>query len=438
MKLSIPEHVTTIINTLTTHGHEAYAVGGCVRDSFLGREPEDWDITTSALPEEVKALFRRTIDTGIRHGTVTVMLDKTGYEVTTYRVDGDYHDGRHPSSVTFTPSLEEDLKRRDFTINAMAYNPETGLVDLFHGLEDLQRGVIRCVGNSADRFTEDALRILRAVRFSAQLGFTIEEETLKGLTKLAPNLELISKERIQVELTKLLTSPHPDFFRVVYETGISKVILPEFDAIMQEEQNNKYHCYTVGEHSIVMLKEVEATPVLRWSALLHDIGKPLVRTIKDGGDAFPNHGPVSAKLAHQILRGLRFDNDTIDKVTRLVQYHDYAFTLDKACVRKVMSLIGKDLFPDLLSLMWADNRAKSEFSKSYMLDAVRQIEVMYQEITAAGECTSLKELAVSGRDLIAAGQKPGKELGVQLQKMLEVVLEHPEYNTKEYLLQMIG
>ena len=228
MKMNIPEPARKIIDRLNEHGYEAYVVGGCVRDMILKREPGDWDITTSARPEQVKALFTRTLDTGIQHGTVTIMVGKEGYEVTTFRVDGDYTDGRHPDTVTFTPSLEEDLKRRDFTINAMAYNHNTGLVDIFGGREDIEGKVIRCVGNPTERFTEDALRILRAIRFSAQLGFEIKDATRQAITEIAPNLVHVSKERIQVELTKLLLSDRPEAMKLVYETGISPYVSETF------------------------------------------------------------------------------------------------------------------------------------------------------------------------------------------------------------------
>ena len=248
MQIQLPDKVHHIINTLEEAGYEAYAVGGCVRDSILGRKPDDWDITTSAKPEEIKRLFPRTVDTGIKHGTVTVLLGGEGFEVTTYRVDGVYEDGRHPSEVTFTASLKEDLKRRDFTINAMAYNARTGLVDLYGGLADIENRVIRCVGIAGERFDEDALRMLRAVRFSAQLSFRIEEATGEAVKALAPNLQKISAERIQVELVKLVTSPNPDYLRTAYELGITAQILPEFDLCMETPQRHKHHCYDVGEH----------------------------------------------------------------------------------------------------------------------------------------------------------------------------------------------
>ena len=250
MVIELPEKVKYVIDTLMDAGYEAYAVGGCIRDSILGRKPEDWDITTSANPMQVKNLFRRTIDTGIQHGTVTVMLEKEGFEVTTYRIDGEYEDGRHPKEVVFTSNLIEDLKRRDFTINAMAYNEKDGLVDAFCGIEDLEKKVIRCVGNPEERFQEDALRMMRAVRFAAQLGFSIEKNTKRAIVELAGNLAKVSAERIQVELVKLLVSNHPEEFMTAYETGLTKVFLPEFDAMIKTPQNNKHHCYNVGEHTI--------------------------------------------------------------------------------------------------------------------------------------------------------------------------------------------
>ena len=273
MQIILPKNVNKIIHVLEEHGFQAYAVGGCIRDSLLGRTPHDWDITTSALPEQVKALFKKTVDTGIQHGTVTILLDGEGYEVTTYRLDGEYEDSRHPKEVTFTSLLSEDLKRRDFTVNAMAYNEKDGLVDLFGGQKDMEEKVIRCVGDPLERFTEDALRILRAVRFAAQLGFSIEERTREAIGILAGNLEHISAERIQAELVKLAVSPHPEEFYTACETGITRVILPEFDEAMETPQNNPHHCYTVGRHMIESMRQIEPDKVLRLTMLFHDIGK---------------------------------------------------------------------------------------------------------------------------------------------------------------------
>lgn len=439
MELKIPEKAEIILHTLEEAGYEAYVVGGCVRDSILGRSPDDWDITTSAKPEEVKALFRRTVDTGLIHGTVTVMLDKEGFEVTTYRVDGEYEDGRHPKEVSFTASLEEDLKRRDFTMNAMAYNPKRGLVDLFGGVQDMENRIVRCVGNPMERFTEDALRILRAVRFSAQLGFSIEGETLKAISALAPNLKYVSAERIQVELLKLLVSPHPDYLRTAYEAGITKEILPEFDRCMETEQNTPHHCYTVGEHTLQSLLNIRADKVLRLTMLLHDFGKPSVkRTDENGRDHFKTHGPEGEKMAVSILRRLKMDNDTIRKARSLIKWHDFRPKGDAVSVRKAISMIGEELFPLYLEVQRVDILAQSLYKREEKLKRLSSVKALYKEIMDRGECISLKTMALTGRDLIDAGYAPGKELGEILERLLAHVLENPEDNKKEILLKLAG
>ena len=440
MRIELPEKVCQIINCITEAGYEAYAVGGCIRDSILGRVPDDWDITTSATPLEVKQLFRRTIDTGIQHGTVTVMLDKEGFEVTTYRIDGKYEDGRHPEEVTFTPNLEEDLKRRDFTINAMAYNEQDGLVDLFGGMQDIQAKIIRCVGDPIARFNEDALRIMRAIRFGAQLGYEIDSETKQAIKELAPNLTKISAERIQVELTKLLVSPHPEAMRTVYETGVADVIMPEFAAIMETQQNHPHHSYSVGEHTIRAMQKVEGRKELRLAMLFHDMGKPLCLTTDEQGIThFYGHAQHSTEIARKILRRLRFDNDTTNTVCRLVQYHDYGNSVDpdRRIVRRAMNKIGGDLFPLLFEVKRADILAQSETFREKKLKRLAKWQELYAQILQRQECVSLKTLAVTGSDLIALGMKPGKELGDTLQELLELVLDQPECNTKEYLSQII-
>ena len=440
MRIELPEKVRLIINCITEAGYEAYAVGGCIRDSILGRVPDDWDITTSATPLEVKKLFRRTIDTGIQHGTVTVMLDKEGFEVTTYRIDGKYEDGRHPEEVTFTPNLEEDLKRRDFTINAMAYNEQDGLVDLFGGMQDIQAKIIRCVGDPIARFNEDALRIMRAIRFGAQLGYEIDSETKQAIKELAPNLTKISAERIQVELTKLLVSPHPEAMRTVYETGVADVIMPEFAAIMETQQNHPHHSYSVGEHTIRAMQKVEGRKELRLAMLFHDMGKPLCLTTDEQGIThFYGHAQHSTEIARKILRRLRFDNDTTNTVCRLVQYHDYGNSVDpdRRIVRRAMNKIGGDLFPLLFEVKRADILAQSETFRERKLKRLAKWQELYAQILQRQECVSLKTLAVTGSDLIALGMKPGKELGDTLQELLELVLDQPECNTKEYLSQII-
>ncbi|MDO4274921.1 MAG: CCA tRNA nucleotidyltransferase [Eubacteriales bacterium] len=437
MQLTVPYRVETIIQTLEKAGFEAYAVGGCVRDSILGRTPDDWDITTSAKPEQVKRLFRRTVDTGLAHGTVTVLVDKEGFEVTTYRVDGEYEDARHPKEVTFTASLEEDLKRRDFTINAMAYNPARGLVDMFGGAEDLERKIIRCVGNPLERFTEDALRILRAVRFSAQLGFAIEEDTEKALAVLAPNLKHVSAERIQAELLKLLLSPNPDYLRTAYEAGITAQFLPEWDVCMVTEQNTPHHCFNVGEHTLQSLKNIRSDKVLRLTMLLHDIGKPVVRkTDENGRDHFKTHGAAGEKMAGAIMRRLKLDNDTVRKVCRLIKWHDYRPKAEPVDVRKAVHMIGEDIFPLFLEIQRADMLAQSEYRREQKLNRLDGVDQIYQEIIREGQCVSLKKLAVSGKDLLEAGYGPGKQIGEILELLLEEVLINPHINKKEELLGM--
>lgn len=441
IKIALPEKVNFIINTIAEAGFEAFAVGGCVRDSILGREPDDWDITTSAKPEQVKSLFRRTVDTGIQHGTVTVMLDKDGFEVTTYRIDGEYEDSRHPREVVFTANLVEDLKRRDFTINAMAYNEKVGLVDVFGGVDDIQKKIIRCVGNAEERFTEDALRIMRAIRFSAQLGYEIAEDTRAAILKLAGNLACISAERIQTELVKLLMSPHPDYLRIAYETGVTAVILPEFDICMEVSQHNEHHCYSVGEHILHSLTEVPADKVLRLTMLFHDFGKPAMQTVDaDGTMHFYGHQEVSANIAKKILRRLRFDNDTLCKTVCLVKYHDYMNGVkpDKKFVRRGMNMVGEELYPLLHDVRRADILAQSEYKREEKLANLEKGIQLYEEIVAEGQCVSLKTLAVTGSDLIAAGMKPGKEIGDVLQELLAHVLDHPQDNNKEILIEFIG
>ena len=438
MKIQLPEKVNTIIQTLQEHGYEAYAVGGCVRDSLLGREPGDWDITTSASPDETKKLFARTVDTGIEHGTVTVLLGKEGFEVTTYRIDGKYEDSRHPTEVIFTRNLREDLLRRDFTINAMAYNDTEGIVDIFGGMDDLKRKIIRCVGNARERFGEDALRIMRGVRFAAQLGFSLEKGTKEAMTELAPTLEEISAERIQTELVKLLVSDSPELIREAYHLGITAVILPEFDEMMRTGQETKYHRYDVGEHTVQAVCNVPPDKVLRLTMLLHDVAKPEMKTVDADGTAhFKGHDIRGEQKAKEILRRLKFDNDTIHKVTKLVRWHDYRMPAEKKNVRKAMSKISAELFPMYLLVKRADILAHSMYRREEELENLSGLQKCYEEIVADHECVSLKQLAVTGTDLIGIGMKPGKQIGEVLNELLRIVLEYPEFNNKEHLLRFV-
>lgn len=433
--IRIPEQVSTILAKLQESGYEAYIVGGCVRDALLGREPNDWDITTSALPMDVKRIFVKTVDTGLQHGTVTVLAGGKGYEVTTYRVDGVYEDGRHPKAVTFTPSLREDLQRRDFTINAMAYREPGVLVDLFGGQKDLADGVIRAVGDPVQRFSEDALRILRAIRFSAQLGYRIEDETLRAASELAVNLRKISAERIRVELEKTITSDHPALLRTAYEAGITAMFLPEFDQCMETRQNNPHHCYTVGEHILKSMELIRNDRILRLTMLLHDVGKPACLTTDEQGiDHFYGHQEVSASMAQAILKRLKYDNDTIRKVVKLVRCHDMQIRLTAPAVRKAVVKIGEDLFPLFLEVKQADLLAQSTYQREDKQEILDEVKRLYAQIIDRGDCLNLKHLAVNGSDLVRMGVKPGREVGDILARMLNDVLDVPSHNDKDYLL----
>ena len=438
MKIELPRKVVLIIKNLQRHGYDAYAVGGCVRDSILNRKPEDWDITTSAKPEQVKRIFRRTVDTGIEHGTVTVLIGKDGFEVTTYRVDGLYEDGRHPKEVTFTSRLEEDLKRRDFTINAMAYNDDERLVDAFGGMRDLNYHLIRCVGDPKERFSEDALRILRAVRFSAQLAFPIEPETAEAIKSLAPNLEKISAERIQAELVKLLVSDHPERIQDACELGFTKVVLPEWDDMVGVKQNTPHHKYDVAAHTVHALQNVKNDKVLRLTMLFHDMGKPVMKTTDENGrDHFKGHAIASEQIAKTVMKRLKFDNDTIRKVTKLVAYHDYRMEPTGANVRRAMHEIGVELFPYYLAVRLADTKAQSSYERRGKLENIIQIRELYRNALRNKECVTLKDLAVTGTDLINLGIAPGKKLGTLLNELLDMVIEDPAWNQKGKLCDYV-
>ena len=392
VRIQLPYEVEWVIGKIRDAGYEAFAVGGCVRDTLLGRTPEDWDVTTSARPEAVKAIFERTVDTGLQHGTVTVLKNRKGYEVTTYRIDGEYHDGRHPDSVEFTPNLLEDLKRRDFTINAMAYSHETGIVDEFGGMEDLKAGIVRCVGRPEDRFTEDALRLLRALRFSAQLGFEIEESTYAAIKTIAPNLAKVSKERVQAELTKLLLSAHPERILLLKETGLSVQIVPGFDAVFAPALFSE-------------LSRLPAEKSLRWAGFL------LCQ---------------STKQAEAVLKGLKMDNETIGNVSRMIEGAKETLPLEKPAVRRAMSRYTPYQLEGALKL--------KELMGSPDAGEIRRLR---EEIIRDGDCVSLKDLAVKGRDLLEAGVERGPMVGEILNHLFDLVLLYPEKNDRELLLKEV-
>lgn len=441
MKIQIPKHANYIIKTLQHHGYEAYIVGGCVRDAVLGRTPSDWDITTSAKPLQIKSIFNKTIDTGLKHGTVTVMMEKEGYEVTTYRIDGTYEDHRRPNEVTFTTSLREDLMRRDFTINAMAYNDKDGLVDLFGGIEDLEKKVVRCVGKADDRFDEDALRMLRAIRFAAQLGFSIDEEAKDAIRRKHQFLKDVSAERIQVELTKTLTSAHPELIKTAYELGMTAVFLPEFDEMMATTQNNPHHKYNVGDHTIEVLKNIGPDKVKRLAALLHDVAKPVTKSTDNGGiDHFYNHYQKSAEMSETILRRLKYDNHTIKGVKHLIEWHDFRWDDESyagiAKVRRLVSKVGIEYFESLLELQRADILGQSSYLQDKKLKVLDEVAAIYQDVKRNHDCLTIKDLKIDGIDLIRSGIPAGKRMGIILERLLDMVIEEPKLNQRPILLEL--
>lgn len=436
MTINIPQKAAAILDRLHEAGHEAYVVGGCVRDSILGTEPDDWDITTSASPEEVKQVFSRTIDTGIEHGTVTVRMGGENFEVTTYRIDGRYEDHRHPDTVRFTRSLEEDLKRRDFTVNAMAYNEQDGLVDLFDGMGDLTRRTVRCVGDPCERFDEDALRVLRAVRFCAKLGFSLDPGTREAAKQYAPSLRFVSAERIRTELEKLIVSPHPEDIEMAYECGITAVVLPEFDAEMTAVQNNAHHHLTVGQHTIRTLMASPQDRLIRLTMLLHDCGKPVCQTIDEKGIYhYHGHAAPGALLARKILRRLKYDRATERDVVQLVENHSLYPPLSDEGVRRAVVQLTPRLFPYFLLVKRADIRGQNPEVQAKKLQYMDDVEEIYHHILERGDCLSLHDLAVTGDDLIREADIPrGKAIGTILGTLFDEVLDDPALNRREYLL----
>ena len=395
MHITLPTKVKQIISRLEKADFEAYAVGGCVRDSILGRSPEDWDITTSAKPEEVKKLLSTTIDTGLQHGTVTVVIEKEGFEVTTFRLDGDYTDGRHPDRVAFTSSLTEDLRRRDFTINAMAYSEKRGLIDEFDGERDLEDGVIRAVGDACERFSEDALRMLRAIRFASQLNFKIADETFDAIKELSPNIAKVSVERIAKELEKLLLSGNPEYIALVYETGIFSVIAPEV-AMLFENGEISASIKALSRASFPEKKELYQ---IRLAIFLEGLG---------------------ADKAANLLKRLKLDNDTINTVKKLLELSLREVENNETDMRRTVKEAGHKMMPLLLEM----RRAKG----------LKDNKDLYQTVIDNGYCTSISELNINGKDLMDAGIPKGALIGSTLERLLELVIEKPELNTRESLL----
>lgn len=431
-----PESGLKVLRGLEQAGHEAWFVGGCVRDSLLGRTPGDWDIATSALPEETKACFpsQKTVDTGIRHGTVTVLSGGFPVEVTTFRSDGEYTDSRHPDQVKFSRSLEEDLARRDFTVNALAWHPLRGLRDLFDGVPDLQSKTLRCVGDAGQRFSEDALRILRCFRFASVLNFSICQNTRQAALLGKERLDLVSRERVREELTKLLCGAKAS--PVLKENSqVLFQVLPELAPMEGCTQETPYHCFDVWEHTLAAVEFAPPQPVTRWAALLHDCGKPRVKTLDPSGKAhFYDHAAESVKIADSVLERLRFSNREKEKILQLVKLHGEVLPLPEKRVKKLLGALGEQEFFSLLKLMEADISAQAPGIYEIREKHLRQAESLAREILKKKECLTLKGLAVNGKDLQVLGFSPSRELGEALNALLEGVLSGSVPNKREALL----
>lgn len=433
--MDMPKNVDIAINLLQSAGFEAYAVGGCVRDSLLGKTPNDWDITTSAKPEDMKSVFAdfHCIDTGIKHGTVTVVIDGEPLEITTFRLDGEYEDNRHPKSVTFTSNLGADLGRRDFTVNAMAYSKMTGTVDLFGGQNDLKNGIIRCVGDPNRRFNEDALRILRALRFASALDFEIEEKTAQSLLKNRALLGNISEERIAKELLKLVCGKGAkriltDFAPVLFE------ILPELQPMYKNSHDNPHHCYDIYEHTLIAVESIDPEPTLRFAMLLHDCGKPAVKKFDENGVAhFYGHQRISAEISAQILARLKVSNKFRDEILFLVSNHDrWELYENTEKMPRYLSKFGLDGVLNLLKVMRADVLAQSPEYR-YRLDQIADAEEIAKNLAAQKPCLSLSELQINGRTLMDIGIPQGRKLGAVLAQLLDEVIDGVTKNTQEAL-----
>lgn len=435
MTMDMPKNVDTAINLLQSAGFEAYAVGGCVRDSLLGKTPNDWDITTSAKPEDMKSVFAdfHCIDTGIKHGTVTVVIDGEPLEITTFRLDGEYEDNRHPKSVTFTSNLGADLGRRDFTVNAMAYSKMTGTVDLFGGQNDLKNKIIRCVGDPDRRFNEDALRILRALRFASALDFEIEEKTAQSLLKNCALLGNISEERIAKELLKLVCGKGAkriltDFAPVLFE------ILPELQPMYKNSHDNPHHCYDIYEHTLIAVESIDPEPTLRFAMLLHDCGKPAVKKFDENGVAhFYGHQRISAEISAQILARLKVSNKFRDEILFLVSNHDrWELYENTEKMPRYLSKFGLDGVLKLLKVMCADVLAQSPEYR-YRLDQIADAEEIAKNLAVQKPCLSLRELQINGRTLMDIGIPQGRKLGAVLAQLLDEVIDGVTKNTQEAL-----
>lgn len=432
MNIIMPKDVEKIIEHLNSAGYEAYVVGGCVRDSIMEKTPHDWDICTSATPEVVKSLFSHTTDYGMKHGTITVFADKEGYEITTFRAETDYSDHRHPDTVEFIADLKSDLSRRDFTINALAYNNESQLIDMFNGLDDIRNQMIRCVGNADERFKEDALRILRALRFAATLGFDIEDKTSEAIHYNVHLLKYIAEERKRDELIKLLGGNYTTKILLEYSDVIAEVI-PEIQLCIGFNQNNRYHCYDVYEH-MVHAVENGITPIEKFALLIHDIGKPhCYSEDKNGGHSY-GHPAISEEIAKDVVNHLKFDNDSKKAVLELVKYHDIEIPVTKKSILKLLNRLGEERALQLMDIKLADTLAHAPGTQDEFIEKLKIFNRLLVEVLVEGNCFSRKNLAINGNNIKALGVSEGPEIGRIIQTLMDEVMSEQLANEKEVLL----
>ena len=439
MRVLIPQHVQNIIDRLEMRGYEAYVVGGCVRDSIMGISPHDWDITTSALPFEVEQCFEneKVIETGIKHGTVTVLSENNPVEITTFRIDGEYSDLRHPDNVSFTRSLREDLKRRDFTINAMACNAKTGMVDYFGGEDDLKNNLLRCVGDSEKRFNEDALRILRALRFASVYGFSIEDETKKAIFKLKALLHNISPERTANEIIRLVQGKFAGKVLLEYREVFGE-LFPEFKGCFNLPQNTVHHDKDVWRHICCSVDNSPFDLTIRLTMLLHDIGKSDCRTTdENGNDHFKGHAKASSEKALNIMKRLRMPSKLTSDVCTLVYYHDSLWTISEKGIKRMLQKIGAELFAKLIDVRQADILAQSTYKRQQKLDTLKEKADIFQRIIKNGDCFSVSQLKVNGRDLMNLGIPQGKEIGNLLSEMTDMIIEGTLQNDRDSLIEFV-
>lgn len=433
-KMILPDNVKNILSTITSNGYEAYVVGGAVRDFLLGREVSDYDITTNALPEQIKGMFQKTIDTGLKHGTVTVVENGAVVEITTYRIDGVYEDHRRPKTVKFSKDLKSDLSRRDFTINALACDENGNITDYFDGIGDIERKLIRTVGEADKRFDEDALRMLRAIRFACTTGFAIDEEILRSIEKKSGLILYVSGERIKQEMDKALMGDN--VFMLKKSMPLLREIFPQFARCFTTEQNNIHHVHNVGDHILKSIACVPKNLTLRWAMFMHDLGKPFTRTADVDGDHFKGHEEMSINIAERIFDKLKFSNAEKSTIKTMIKYHDFRFDADKVIIKKLLAKIGKENFESLMLVKKADAMAQSECTLAEKLDNIENIQSAFNKVISDNEPYLIKHLALNGNDLIDYGIT-GNSIGVALEKMQNTVIEKPELNTRESLLNLI-